>query len=126
MFSLPICDIMGLTKSLSLWERWRRSRRRGQIVATTTLSPATAGALPEGEPSLAHKPLVARETEIPPVFTGGFLLYICKVNDSNALFLGVFQGIVRAAEILVDVSDEKIGIIHEPLVALGDSRLEMR
>ena len=50
LFSLPICDIMGLTKSLSLWERWRRSRRRGQIVATTTLSPATAGALPKGEP----------------------------------------------------------------------------
>ena len=23
------CDIMGLAKSLSLWERWRRSRRRG-------------------------------------------------------------------------------------------------
>ena len=29
LFSLPICDIMGLRKSLSLWERWRRSRRRG-------------------------------------------------------------------------------------------------
>ena len=29
LFSLPICVIMGLTKSLSLWERWRRSRRRG-------------------------------------------------------------------------------------------------
>ena len=49
-FSLPICGIMGLTKSLALRERWRRSRQRGQIVATTTLSPATAGALPEGEP----------------------------------------------------------------------------
>ena len=50
LFSLQICGIMGLAKSLSLWERWRRSRRRGQIVATTTLSPATAGALPKGEP----------------------------------------------------------------------------
>ncbi len=29
--SLPICAITGLTKSLALWERWRRSRRRGQI-----------------------------------------------------------------------------------------------
>ena len=49
VFSADLC-YNGLTKSLSLWERWRRSRRRGQIVATTTLSPATAGALPEGEP----------------------------------------------------------------------------
>ena len=29
LFSLPICGTMGLTRSLSLWERWRRSRRRG-------------------------------------------------------------------------------------------------
>ena len=50
LFSLPICVIMKLTKSLSLWERWRRSRQRGQIVATTTLSPAIARALPKGEP----------------------------------------------------------------------------
>ena len=28
-FSLPICVIMKLIKSLALWERWRRSRRRG-------------------------------------------------------------------------------------------------
>ena len=49
VFSSDLC-YNGLTKSLALWERWRRSRRRGQIVATTTLSPAIAGALPEGEP----------------------------------------------------------------------------
>ena len=37
-------------KSLSLWERWRRSRRRGLNCAQITLSPAIAGALPQGEP----------------------------------------------------------------------------
>ena len=41
---------MGLTKSLALWERWRRSRRRGLNCAQRTLSPAIAGALPKGEP----------------------------------------------------------------------------
>ena len=50
LFSLPICVITELTKSLSHWERWRRSRRRGQMVAMMPLSPAIAGALPEGEP----------------------------------------------------------------------------
>ena len=49
-FSLPICVIMVLTKSLALWERWRRSRRRGRGFAQRTLSPAIAGALPQGEP----------------------------------------------------------------------------
>ena len=38
---------MELTKSLSLWERRRRSRRRGR---TIPLSPAIAGARPKGEP----------------------------------------------------------------------------
>ena len=50
LFSLPIFVIMELTESLSHWERWRCSRRRGRIIATITLSPAIAGALPEGEP----------------------------------------------------------------------------
>ena len=35
LFSLPICVIMGWAESLALWERWRRSRRRGQMVAMT-------------------------------------------------------------------------------------------
>ena len=74
LFSLPICVIMGLAKSLSLWERWRRSRRRGQIVATTTLSPAIAGALPKGEP------LGARN------FRGmGFARRICNTNAKLAI-----------------------------------------
>ena len=47
---MPICVIMELTKSLALWERWRRSRRRGINCAQRTLSPAIAGALPQGEP----------------------------------------------------------------------------
>ena len=50
LFPLPICVIMELTKSLALGERWRRSRRRGQIVREYPLSPAIAGALPQGEP----------------------------------------------------------------------------
>ena len=50
LFSLPICVIMKLTKSLALRERWRRSRRRGQMVAEYALSPAIAGVLPRGEP----------------------------------------------------------------------------
>ena len=44
---------MGLTKSLALRERWRRSRRRGLNCAQRTLSPAIAGALPKGEPLAA-------------------------------------------------------------------------
>ena len=32
LFSLPICGIMELTRSLSLRERWRRSRRQGNRV----------------------------------------------------------------------------------------------
>ncbi len=35
LFLLPIYVIMKLTKSLALWERWRRSRRRGQNGANT-------------------------------------------------------------------------------------------
>ena len=50
LFSLPICVIMGLTKSLALWERWRRSRRRGLNCAQRPLSPTIAGALPKGDP----------------------------------------------------------------------------
>ena len=41
---------MRVTKSLSFRERWRRSRRRGQIATKYALSPAIAGALPKGEP----------------------------------------------------------------------------
>ena len=48
--SLPIYVIMGLMRSLSRRERWRRSRRRGLNCAQRTLSPAIAGALPKGEP----------------------------------------------------------------------------
>ena len=50
MFSLPICSIIGLTESLALWERWRRSRREGKWWQEYALSPAIAGALPRGEP----------------------------------------------------------------------------
>ena len=53
LFSLPICVIMELTKSLALGERWRRSRRRGLNCAQRTLSPAIAGVLPKGEPVVA-------------------------------------------------------------------------
>ena len=79
---------MELAKSLSLWERWRRSRRRGQIVATATLSPATAtlspataalspataGALPKGEPKDAR------------IFRGmGLALCLCKTKAKLAI-----------------------------------------
>ena len=50
LFSLPICDIMELTKSLSLWERWRRSRRRGLDYGMKLPLTRFAGALPKGEP----------------------------------------------------------------------------
>ena len=50
LFSLPICVIMGLTKSLSLWERWRRSRRRGLDYGMKRPLTRYAGALPKGEP----------------------------------------------------------------------------
>ena len=43
-------------KSLSLGERWHAKRDgEGRILAYKTLSPATAGALPKGEPYIrAH------------------------------------------------------------------------
>ena len=41
LYYLPIYVIMELTKSLALWERWRRSRRRGLNCAQRTLSPAS-------------------------------------------------------------------------------------
>ena len=71
LFSLPICVIMELIKSLSLGERWRRSRRRGR---TIPLSPAIAGALPKGEPWDAC------------YFRGmGFARSICNTNAKLAI-----------------------------------------
>ena len=86
--------------SLALWERWRRSRRRGFNCAQRTLSPAIAGALPQGEPLIGtNRTYKVRQKNKPLALCEWFVCY----TRSN-INLKLNGAMIRAHDILMNRS----------------------